>query len=155
MIKDNYRRTQVTHWKNSWQVSFIQTVTQTLLCTYLIGRLLGATCKYVFQGLDPGVDCASCWFSFPKYILVYSGPCSFLLFVPTAHISHSTPSLPIGGLTLFTLVFTLFPLLLAGRLPLTIPIGHTTIFLPFLCRLFSLSYYPLAVFLFFPERPVS
>jgi hypothetical protein len=37
---------------------------------------------------------------FPKYILVYSGPPSMLLFVPTAHVSHSTLSLLIGGLTL-------------------------------------------------------
>jgi hypothetical protein len=37
---------------------------------------------------------------FPKYILVYSGPTSILLFVPMVHVSHSTPSLLIDGLTL-------------------------------------------------------
>jgi hypothetical protein len=51
------------------------------------------------DGLNPGLDCAFFWFSFPKYVLVYFDPPSFLLFVPTAHILHSTPSLLISGLT--------------------------------------------------------
>ncbi len=38
--------------------------------------------------------------SFPKYILVYSGPPSISLFVPKTHVLHSTASLLIGGLAL-------------------------------------------------------
>jgi hypothetical protein len=68
--------------------------------TYLNGHLLGAPRENVTHGLCPGIDCASCWVSFPKYIFVYSGPPFILLFAPTAHVSHLTPSLLIGSLAL-------------------------------------------------------
>ncbi len=136
--------------ENSWQISFIWAITHLQLCTYLNGHLLGAPCENVLHGLDPGLDCASCWFSFLKYFLAYSGPPNILPFASTAHISHPNPFLAYWRLTtsvyvnnksalhhihtdthititsilLFILFFTLLPLLLAGWLPPTLPVGH-------------------------------
>jgi hypothetical protein len=132
--------------------SFIRAFAQSWLCTYLNSLLLGALREYVSHGLCPGVDRASCWFPFPKHIFVYSGPPSILLFAPTAPVSHSTPFLAYWqpstsvqenkyvSATSYThrhtylhhicitihlfFFFTLLPLLLAGRLPLTLPIGQ-------------------------------
>jgi hypothetical protein len=131
-------------------ISFMRAIMQSKLCTYLNGHLLRTPREYVLHGLVPGLDWASCWFSFSSIFLVCSGPPSILLFVPTAHVSHSTPSLLTGRLItsvqennmaalhntykdthiyitsilLFILFFTLFLLSLAGRLAQTLPVWH-------------------------------
>ncbi len=101
------------------------------------------------HGLDPGLVWASCWFSFPKYILVYSptqylAVCSngssfshkpFLAYwrpntsvqvnnTSALHRIHTDTHIYITSKLLFILFFTLLPLLLASRLPLTLPVGH-------------------------------
>jgi hypothetical protein len=103
----------------------------------------------VLHGLDPGLDWASCWLSFPSIFLVWSGPPSILLFVPTDQVLHSTPSLLTGQLPtsvqvnnmaaqhdtytdtriyitsiLLFFLFTLLPLPLAGWLAQTLRIWH-------------------------------
>ncbi len=69
-----------------------------ITCTYLNNHLLGAPREYVFHGVDPGVDWASCWSPFPSVFLVCPSPFSILLFVQTDRVSHLTPSLLSGRL---------------------------------------------------------
>jgi hypothetical protein len=71
----------------------IQARTHVITPTYLNSHLLGAPREYVPHGLDPGLDWASCWSSFPCVFLVCPGPSSILLFALTDRVAHLTPSL--------------------------------------------------------------
>ncbi len=121
--------------------SFFHAGNHTTIAVYILERpSRGAPREYVLHSLDPGSDCASCWFSFPKYTLVYSG--SYFTLNPflaywrpntsvqvnntsALHHIHTDMHMYITLILLFILFFTLLPLILAGRLPLTLPVGHS------------------------------
>ncbi len=78
--------------------SFLAHVTSHILYTNLSGYLLGAPREYGHHGLVLGSDWTSCKPSSTCIILVCLGPPSILLFVPSFHVSHVHPPLPIGQL---------------------------------------------------------
>ncbi len=60
---------QATYRKS--MVSFFHTGSHTTMGLYILEQPSSwSTLEYISHGLDPGVDWASCWFSFPRYILV-------------------------------------------------------------------------------------
>ncbi len=52
----------------------------------------------LLHSLDPEMDWTPCWYSSISVFLVWTGPHSILLLVPTTHVSHSNPPLPAGQL---------------------------------------------------------
>ncbi len=69
-----------------------------MICTYLNSHLLGAPCKYVLHGLDPGLDWASLWPSTPCEFHVAKPHSVLCCLSQMDRVSHITPSLLSGWL---------------------------------------------------------
>ncbi len=87
--------------ENMTHSNFLHVDIHTIIVLYILEWLTsGSTLRICLSWPRSRVKLCLLLALFPKYTFVYSGSPSILLFVPTAHISHSTPSLLIGGLTL-------------------------------------------------------
>jgi hypothetical protein len=128
--------------------NFLYVGNQAIIILYILERSSSwSTSEYVLCGLNPGLECASCWFSFPSiflFTLAHPVSCCFgscfalNLFLadwwPNAsvqvnnttaiHHIHTDTNIYITSILLFILFLTLLPLTLGGRLPQTLPVGN-------------------------------
>jgi hypothetical protein len=133
------------------RVSSIWEIAQLWLCTYLNGSLLAAAREYVLHGLDRGLNRTlasslsqvySCLLRPTQHLAVCSNGSCFTLNLFLAHRRPNTnvqvnntlalhhvqtdTQIYITSILLFIFFLTPLPLHLAGRLPLTLPVGHNT-----------------------------